>query len=240
MGKFLMVRTAAAWIDLLGYGSDFEKIAGQLGSLAADKVIERAFRFHRSVQKWIRQETRIAVVNDGCLVSADLEPAGDAYQGHYWRQGDSEFVRHARRIHKKINTEEAATKDPGARMVVCLGERVHRGQDVPNLQRRHLRNTAMNIEKPVGAQSPAAKDAIDRMFMAEANDPTVVSTRHLQHNLAFARAYSAESLGRRIGLSGSGAYIDSRLLTPPESDSLEEVATVSLLGQTIKFLRAPS
>ena len=79
--KFRMVRTAAAWIDLLGYGSDFQKVAALVGSAPADKVIERVFAFHQTIQKWIRQETRIVVLNDGCLISADLELAGDAYNG---------------------------------------------------------------------------------------------------------------------------------------------------------------
>ena len=108
---------------------------------------------------------------------------------------------------------------------------------MPNLQRKHLRNTSRNIEKKQSAA--AARAAVDDMFVAEANDPTVVSTRHLQHNLAFARAYLAESLGSKIGLSGSHAYVDSRLLSPQQASRFQSVASLPLLGTTIHFFRAP-
>lgn len=235
--KFQMVRTAAAWIDLLGYGASFEKVAHLLGTAAADPVMERAFRFHQTIQPWIRQDTRIVVLNDGCLVSADLQKPGDAYKGHYWRKKESDFVEHVLRIHEKVNTADNSAGGPGVRMVVCLGERVHRGSGVPNLQRKHLRNTSQNIGKKL---SPAAAHAArSDMFVAEANDPTVVSTRHLQHNLAFARAYLAENLGSRIGLSGNHAYVDSRLLSPKQLSAFQSVASLPLLGTKVDLLRAP-
>ena len=45
-------------------------------------------------------------------------------------------------------------------------------------------------------------------------------------------------MGTKIGLSGSRAYIDSRLLKPDEAAAYESVATIPLLGETIAFLRA--
>ena len=77
------------------------------------------------------------------------------------------------------------------------------------------------------------------MFQAEANDPTVVSTRHLQHNLAFAKAYRAESLGSDGGLPGNNAYIDSELLIGSDKSEFEEAAELLILGEALKFFRAP-
>lgn len=56
-----------------------------------------------------------------------------------------------------------------------------------------------------------------RRMIAEANDPTVVCTTHMQHSDAFARAYYAESRGKKIGLEGPYVFVDSRLLPDPEA-----------------------
>ena len=53
-------------------------------------------------------------------------------QGFYWRKGDSDFVRHVLKTHKKIDAEEAAAKNPGARMVVYPGRPVNPGRRFPN------------------------------------------------------------------------------------------------------------
>lgn len=241
---YRFVDTAAAWIDLLGYGDELTKLGYNLDCSEGNKLIARAFTFQQALYNQPRK-TRIVVVNDGALISADLEKAGDSYGAEQFFHDPLDFVKHILHLHKRVNKTDKPHSDAGARAVVCRGRRVLRGEGVPNPQRKSIKNWLSNIGK--GFREDEKRDAYEaklRRMIAEANDPTVVCTTHMQHSDAFSRAYYAESCGKKIGLEGPYVFVDSRLL--PDSETLKGSLTLTpvplanVLGQDITFIKVES
>jgi hypothetical protein len=241
-GGYHFVRTAAAWLDLLGYGGALKQIGYDLGCPDGYKLIDRAFTFQQTLYNQPRK-SRIAIINDGVLISGDLEKPKDAYGAEHFFSDPVEFVKHIVHVHQRVNRAEHAASYPGARAVICLGTRVLRGEGVPNPQRKSLKNMSKNIDKgfPHDHEKAEADEAKLRRMIAEANDPTVVCTTHMQHSDAFARAYYAEQQGKKIGLEGPHVFVDSRLVQKPDALGSSLVATplpkVDVLGQAIEFLK---
>lgn len=242
---YRFVHTAAAWIDLRGYGSVLGSLGYNLDCPEGHKLIDRAFAFQQALYNQPRK-TRVAVFNDGALISADLEKAGDSYGPEHPYRDPLDFVKHVLFVHRRVNRYDKSHSEAGARAVVCLGRRVLRGAGVPNPQRKNLKNMSSNIDKGLSDQEDKhdASEAKLRRMIAEANDPTVVCTTHMQHNDAFARAYYADDMGKEIGLGGPHLFVDSRLL--PNAEELDtglkitRVAPADVLGQEIEFLKVES
>lgn len=242
---YRFVENVSAWIDLLGYGEVLTKLGYDLDCSEGHKLIARAFTFQQALYNQPGR-TRVAVVNDGALISADLEKAGDAYGPEHFYRDPLEFVKHILFVHRRVNRKDKQHSDAGARAVVCRGRRVLRGEGVPNPQRKNLKNMSSNIDKgfPGEDEKDEAYEAKLRRMMAEANDPTVVCTTHMQHSDAFARAYYADGRGKKIGLEGPYVFVDSRLLPEPEklngSLKLTPLAPADVLGQDITFFKVES
>ncbi len=246
-GCFKLVETAAAWIDLLGYGSQLQMAGHDLSSSEAQHAIRRALEFQ---QVFNRRETfmRVAVFNDGALLVSDLEDAGDYRGSRIFVSDPWKFVRHALVLHARVNEVESGSEHPGARMIVCRGQRVLRGRQVPHLQKKNLDYAMRNISKR--ATGPSGEQTkLDRMT-DEAHEPTILAPSHLQFNSAFARAYTADNLGQRAGLGGPFAFVDTRLLNPIQErcpwsfhsvgivDSEDEQPRNRVLGEAIEFKKA--
>lgn len=242
---YQFVDTVAAWIDLLGYGESLTELGFNLDCSEGNKLIDRAFAFQQALYNQPRK-TRVVIVNDGALISGDLEKAGDSYGAEYFFHDPLGFVRHILHLHRRVNERDAPHSDAGARAVICRGRRVLRVGDVPNPQRKSIKNWSSNIDKgfPGEDEKGDAYEAKLRRMFAEAHDPTVVCTTHVQHNDAFARAYYAEDHAKKFALKGPYVFVDSRLLPAPEASKgslrLTPVSTENVLGQAIEFIKVES
>ena len=174
------IRTLAAWTDLLGFASQMET-----------SVENAACRLKVAHQTAAAHSTTVApvlVVNDGFLSVCDW----DESKLH-------DFVKAVAIIHYSLEMTERSAQNPGVRTVVCWGQRFELGPD-------HVLDTAAVCDlaeyfqraDPGMSTQKAVSEAYGhsrRLGIAR-----YLAMPFLQFNLAFAKAYLADSaLGQSDG-----------------------------------------
>lgn len=186
----------SAWLDLLGYGAQLNKIKYDFTNVGGDEVIKRLQDFHSIVAKKSHRNFRSLTINDGSAFFKDLSPNINSVT---W-----DFISRCVDVFESVKKSELDSNNPGTRMVICAGFRAR------NENRSRSRNVGLEeniLEKlKLGEISPV--QAVKQAMQAPRYHDVVPE---IQSNMAFAKAYNAESAGSSAGFKHNRCYIELSL-----------------------------
>ena len=116
--------SAAAWVDLLGYGSMIAAAGLNPVDARAKTAVIRLRAFHRVVAEHSDRNFRTLVINDGAVAYRDLSLRDNGVT--------HDFLQRSHLLFEAIAECEHRNSWPGARMVLGLGFRA-RGSEHPAL-----------------------------------------------------------------------------------------------------------
>lgn len=185
------------WSDLLGFGNIFFENNWMLDENSKRKIYGRLQKVHSIVLYNSNfQYERNLILNDGIAKVFNI--------GKEKRKNKlfsvSLFLRSCIQNHIQINQTEKEVGFPGCRTVLSYGEGVEYLTDEIRLD-----DYVLNYTKPKGEKiSKLAKDS--------GNPIIIYNPKELQMNMAFAKAYTLESGGSKIGIKGNNFYIEESVL----------------------------
>ena len=212
---------AAAWFDLLGYGSMLAKAGFDPTQSGATEAVGRLRDFQRTIATHGHRNFPVMLINDGAVLFRDLSPRGKSVS--------FDFLARAIDAFKAVNRLERDAGHPGARMVVAVGARM-RVTGVVRASATHRDDILRRLD--TGELS--ARQAIFEAFRAE---PVAGFVPRLQANFAFTKAYLADQDGKEAGLGGPKCYIDLALFDIPAATwvSFSRTQEWSGLGMSALF-----
>jgi hypothetical protein len=196
--------SAAAWVDLLGYGSMIGEAELNPVDPRAKIAVTRLRAFHRIVAEHSGRHFKTLVINDGAVAYRDLSLRSNGIT--------HDFLQRSFLLFDAISELERRNGWPGARMVVAAGFRA-RGS------RRGIDAAAARVERIL--ERMAAGVIAPEQAVREAGSIQRYSDDipQLQANFAFTRAYVADAGGSSAGLGGPRMFVDTALFaggkTPP-------------------------
>ena len=212
---------AAAWFDLLGYGSMLAGAGFNPTHATAAKAVERLQVFQRAIAAHGHRRFPVMIINDGAVLFRDLSPRAKSVS--------FDFLARAIDAFEEVNQLEHEAGYPGARMVVAVGARM-RVSGVVKSDTSHRDNIVLRLEE--GDLSP--RQAVHEAFRAE---PVAGFVPMLQANFAFTKAFLADDGGKAAGLGGPRCYIDLALFEDavPTWISFSRIQAWSNAGMKAQF-----
>jgi hypothetical protein len=189
---------AAAWIDLLGYGSMLRKAGFDPTSPEAEAAVQRLDCFQELVATAATKYSTALVINDGAVICRDLSARTVSVT--------FDFIRRVVDLHRRINLEEHAKDLPGARCVIAAGFRVR--------SKKHYRQGLLDgygarLISKIDSGEITASEGIKSAITVKPFLATVPETRA---NFAFTKAYLVDQAGSAAGFSGPRLFLDTSLL----------------------------
>jgi hypothetical protein len=190
--------SAAAWVDLLGYGSMIGEAELNPVDPRAKIAVTRLRAFHRIVAEHSGRHFKTLVINDGAVAYRDLSLRSNGIT--------HDFLQSAILLFDAISELERRNGWPGARMVVAAGLPA-RGRP------RGLVAAPARVERIL--ERMAAGEIAPEQAVREAGSIQRYSDDipQLQANFAFTRAYVADVGGSSAGLGGPRMFVDTALFT---------------------------
>lgn len=191
----------SAWTDLLGFGSCLDNIGWNLNHYERHfKTIARIESFRKSVSRLGGRNSTYFVLNDGIGMTRDVS-AEPVHLTSLWL---ALFL--CIRRHHLWNKRDKAASFPGARTVIAAGQRLVDPGWVEGLS---TKPRGFDIRKPnfitIGdIPEPPIGPNIDRIAL--------YTPREFQLNLAFAKAYTLDTMGSRHGLKGSHIFMEESVV----------------------------
>jgi hypothetical protein len=195
--------SAAAWVDLLGYGSMIGETSLNPIDARAEEAVVRLRAFHRIVAEHSGRYFRTLVINDGAVSYRDLSLRDNGVTHH--------FLQRSRNLFEAIADSEERNGWPGARMVLGLGFRA-RGS------RRAIDDAEQRVDRILARMAAGDISAEEAVRQAASIQRYSDVLPQLQANFAFTRAYVADSGGSRVGLGGPRMFVDAAMFidsSPP-------------------------
>jgi len=186
--------SAAAWVDLLGYGSMIAEAGLNPVDELAKTAVARLHAFHRIVAEHSGRNFRTLVINDGAVVYRDLSLRDNG--------ATHDFLQRSHLLFEAIAGCERRNSWPGARMVLGLGFRA-RGS------RRGIDEAAQRVDQILTRMKAGEISAEEAVRQAASIQRFSDGIPQLQANFAFTRAYVADVGGSRVGLGGPKMFVDA-------------------------------
>ena len=201
LSKAVVEVCAAAWIDLLGYGSMLRKVQFDPTSPTAAEAVARLDRFHAHVATAASKYSTALVINDGAVICRDLSARSISVT--------FDFIRRIVELHSEINKDEHSKGHPGARCVVAAGFRIRR----TNHHKQSLVDGyGAHLIKKLEDGTITAQEGIKSAITVK---PFIASMPEVQANFAFTKAYLADIAGSGGGFAGPKVFLDLTLLSSP-------------------------
>ncbi len=182
------------WSDLLGFGKSFFEHQWNLPIEEKKKIYERLQMSHNIFLNHITPITETSLVlNDGLVKVARIkeETHPDLY-GFYLRE--------CILTHNDIKKAETQQQLPGPRSVLTFGEQIE--YIIPDVK---LDDFVYNYTKKDPNQ-------LSKLAQTTGNPTVVYNPAPFQMNMAFSKAYTLDSLGKKHGLEGSHLYVEQSVL----------------------------
>lgn len=214
---------AAAWIDLLGYGTMLRQADFDPTSPQAEAAIGRLNQFHAHVAKAATKYSTALVINDGAVICRDLSARSVSVT--------FDFIRRVAELHSAVNAGEHAMGLPGARCIVAAGFRVRR----TNHHRQGLiEGYGAHLISRIGGGQITASEGIKSAITVK---PFFATAPETQANFAFTKAYLADEAGSAAGFSGARLFLDMAFLSDarPSWLSFDEIVEWSTPGMKGAF-----
>jgi len=212
---------AAAWFDLLGYGSMLATAGFNPTHATAAKAVKRLQVFQQAIAAHGHRRFPVMIINDGAVLFRDLSPRAQSVS--------FDFLARAIDAFEEVNKLECEAGYPGARMVVAVGARM-RVSGVVKSDTSHRDNIILRLEEG----EISKRQAVHEAFRAE---PVAGFVPMLQANFAFTKAYLADDGGTEAGLGGPKCYIDLALFEDalPTWISFSRIQAWSHAGMNAQF-----
>lgn len=190
--------SAAAWVDLLGYGA----MIGEAGLNPVDPrakvAVSRLRAFHRIVAEHSGRHFKTLVLNDGAVAYRDLSLRSNGVT--------HDFLQRSFALFGAISEVEERNGWPGARLIVAAGFRA-RGS------RRGIDAAASRVDRILERMAAGEIAPAEAVREAASIQRYSDGIPQLQANFAFTRAYVADAGGSRAGLGGARMFVDTAMFT---------------------------
>lgn len=195
--------SAAAWVDLLGYGSMIAAAGLNPVDERAKMAVTRLRVFHRIVAEHSGRYYRTLVINDGAVAYRDLSLRDNGVT--------HDFLQRSHILFEEIAHSERRNGWPGARMVLGFGFRA-RGS------RRGIDEAELRVDRILAQMDAGEIGAEEAVRQAASIQRYSDAIPQLQANFAFTRSYVADVGGSRVGLGGPNLFVDTAMFqddSPP-------------------------
>lgn len=211
------------WSDLLGFGNDFFDNDWILTNKQKQSIYQRLQKAHSIIlYNSSPFNERNLILNDGLAkvfkVPTRLE---DKYSIHSL----SLYLRSSIDNHIRINETEKEYGYPGCRTVLSFGEGIEYLSDEIRFD-----DYVENYTKPKGQE-------ISSIAKNNGNPVIIYNPKELQMNFAFSKAYTLESGGSRIGITGNRFYIEESVLKAIKTIAKKQGFEVQILKNDKRYIK---
>lgn len=191
--KRLYEISAAAWFDLLGYGSMLAGVNFDPTKEDAQNALIRLNDFHTFLAKHANRYLHVHAINDGSVIFRDLSPRAKSVT--------FDFLDRLIKLFQDFNSFDKAKGYPGARMVIASGFRIRIKDDNKSSEHGHI----VRIKEKLREKTLTPVQAVDEAYKTR---PYFGLLPELQANFAFTKAYLVDNAGSKGGFGGPNCFID--------------------------------